>query len=84
MDKYDFKKIDREVLAQIVEEANRDYYHWVVSQMEAITPPEPFILIPIGEYDGGELLPGAVVLDDSYIVYLEIENLEYNCEVIIN
>lgn len=29
-------------------------------------------LIPIGLYDGGELLPDCYILDDSYTVYMEI------------
>jgi hypothetical protein len=37
-------------------------------------PPPQTILAPVGEYDGGDLLPGCHILDDSYIVYQEIPN----------
>jgi len=39
-------------------------------------PPPQIELVPIGEYDGGELLPGCYILDDSYIVYMEVDNSE--------
>lgn len=43
--------------------------------LEIISPPK-IELVPIGEYDGGELLPGCYILDDSYTVYMEVDSLE--------
>lgn len=40
--------------------------------LEIISPPK-IELVPIGEYDGGELLPSCHILDDSYVVYMEVD-----------
>lgn len=40
-------------------------------------PPE-YILIPIGEYNGVDLPD--IWIDENYIVWIEIENPEANCE----
>ena len=70
--------------SETLQESSNSLFDWN-PRMETIdTAPEPFILVPIGEYDGEDLLPGTTILDDSYIVYFEIENPEYNCEVTIN
>jgi hypothetical protein len=50
-------------------------------QKEITLPPET-ILEPIGLYDGEELLPGCHVLDDSYVVYMEVPNPELTGEFI--
>lgn len=47
-------------------------------QTMPVTPPR-LELIPIGEYDGVDL-PGTVI-DENYIVWQEIENPEFECEV---
>lgn len=64
MDDYDFREIDK-------------YYE---SQLNSILTmpikPSQFELIPIGEYDGDELSANCQILDDSYIVYMEVANPE--------
>jgi hypothetical protein len=44
-------------------------------------PPPEFILIPVGEYNGVDLPD--VVIDENYIVWLEIPNPELNCEIVM-
>lgn len=43
------------------------------------TRPNKIMLIPIGEYNGVDL-PG-VIVDENYIVWQEINDPAYNCEV---
>lgn len=63
----------------------RDFERFLIAEYlkEILTdkvPPPEFELIPIGIYNGVDL-PGTVILDDSYIVYMEVENSEFDCEV---
>ncbi len=71
MDDYDFQQIDKEMNKRIAlirlqsEEAHEKLNKKVHPKTE---------LVPIGEYDGNDLLPGCHIFDDSYIVYMEVAN----------
>ena len=52
-----------------------------MAAMAAVFPPE-VDLIPIGIYDGEELLPGCHILDKSYVVYAEVPNPDLNFEAV--
>jgi hypothetical protein len=49
--------------------------------LDEIRPPE-MILVPVGEYDGVDL--PSTWTDENYIVWVEVDNPELNCEVIFN
>ena len=49
--------------------------NYEMKSIETNETPPPNILIPVGEYDGVDLLDCAV-LDDSYTVYLTVKNPE--------
>jgi hypothetical protein len=73
MDKYDFAKIDREIVR--VFPSNRNL------KMETVgLPPRQYEWISIGEYDGIDLPD--IFIDENYIVWQQVKNLECNCEVI--
>lgn len=72
MDKYDFAKIDREIVRAFSSD-------WK-PRMEIIdSRPRQYEWISIGEYDGIDLPD--IFIDENYIVWQQVKNLEYNCEV---
>jgi hypothetical protein len=69
MDVYDFRKTDLEIQTRIEEEANAAIEDRLLHKE---SPPKSE-LIPVGIFDGENLLPGCCILDDSYTVYMEVE-----------
>ena len=76
MDNYDYSRIDFSKLELLAKDDNFGKMFENATPKTNETPPLPNILIPVGEYDGGDLLPDCTILDNSYIVYLEVENPE--------
>jgi hypothetical protein len=70
MNEYDFRRIDKDIQDRICQEA----------QLINVMPPQ-FEWIPIGEYNGVDLPD--IEIDENYIVWIEIECPEYECEVMV-
>jgi hypothetical protein len=69
MDEKDFREIDRHIAKELQ-----------AIQRMPIKPLE-YEWIPIGEYNGVDL--SGIMIDENYIVWQQVLNSEYNCEVIL-
>jgi hypothetical protein len=65
------------LLDNTVEEAKK-MIHMTFNRTNQTAPPETE-LIPIGLYNGIDM-PGCHILDDSYVVYMEVPTPELNCQ----
>jgi hypothetical protein len=87
MDEKDFREIDREMEKRLIVENDLiwGYDRWEENQkypkIAAHSQPLQYEWIPVGEYNGVDL--SDIMIDENYIVWQQVLNSEYNCEVIL-